>query len=249
MKYTVDKTELFQVPLPAKTESYTPVAHYDLVNTIEKNVRSNFKDLKIVSSDYKLNGNGQQFMGMLHFQDQSNPNSELNMSLGFRNSYDKSMAIGLASGAQIIVCSNGMMLGELNLLRKHTTNVWSDVNGLVSKSLDKLVENFEVVKKDMVNMRSHYIDQNELHRITGELFMQEGLLTAQQLGIVKKEIQFSENFSMMSSEDMSLWNLYNNITESLKIEHPSTLLNKHLDLHKYAKAIVLNAKPVMELVG
>jgi hypothetical protein len=254
MKYSVEKKELFQVPLPAKTDSYTPVAHYDLVNTIEKNVRSNFKDLKMVSSDYKLNSNGQQFMGMIHLQDTSNPDTELNMSLGFRNSYDKSMSVGLSCGAQVLICSNGMMIGELNLLRKHTSNVWSDVNDLVLKSLDKLTGNFQVIKQDVQQMKTHSIDRGAVNRIVGELFMDEKMITAQQMGIIREQMNFSKNFSMVESGSMTLWNLYNNITESFKIEHPSTLLNKHLNLHNYAKTIVLDAQeelelPITELLG
>jgi hypothetical protein len=241
MKYSVTIQDLNQIPLPEKTSSYTPVAHGDLIQTIEQNLSNNFPHLSIVSRDYMLNNTGQQFVGKLNIQDASNPNTELNMSLGFRNSYDKSMAVGLASGAQVLVCSNGMLSGEMSLLRKHTSNVWSDIDSLVFQCLNRLESNFEQIKDDMQKMKEHVISKQDLHRITGELFMDKQLITAQQMGIIRKEIKFSDHFSMVNPKDMTLWNLYNNVTESLKVEHPSSILNKHLNLHNYTKAILLDA--------
>jgi len=56
-------------------------------------------------------------------------------TIGFRASHDKSMACGVVAGARVFVCSNMAFSGEWVYHRKHTQNVWDDLETEVNRFL------------------------------------------------------------------------------------------------------------------
>ena len=62
------------------------------------------------------------------------------------NSYDKSSRLAYASGTQVFVCANGMISGDIKQLRKHTKNVFQDIDGM----LDTIIrEGEEAMRKNV----------------------------------------------------------------------------------------------------
>jgi hypothetical protein len=53
-----------------------------------------------------------------------------------------------------------------------------------------------------------------------------------QLSIIKDEFMNSLNFRHLTSPDFTAYDLYNHITESLKISHPINYFNNHIETHK-----------------
>ena len=48
-------------------------------------------------------------------------------ALAIRNSYDRSMSVGVAVGYNVFICDNLCLSGEISFSRKHTINAFSDV--------------------------------------------------------------------------------------------------------------------------
>jgi hypothetical protein len=63
---------------------------------------------------------GNQLFALLNFKKDHN---ELGLSVAFRNSYDRSMSIGLAIGASVFICDNLALNGDIAVMKKHTKNV------------------------------------------------------------------------------------------------------------------------------
>src|SRR5512135_1718375 len=93
--HTVTKDELAFIPVPEATESYLPVPHNHLAETLSIIGQDILKGFTLHKEQYALARDGNQLFA-LHTYKASH--AELGLSIGFRNSYDKSMAIGIAIG-------------------------------------------------------------------------------------------------------------------------------------------------------
>src|SRR6056297_3648375 len=135
--------DLKEVPLPEQTDSYKPVGHYDLAMNLAEIARDLLKDFDYVKSQYGLARNGNQMFGIHTYQDHS---TELGLSIGFRNSYDKSMSVGIAVGASVFVCENLCMTGDITIMRKHTQNVWNDLEETMVSAIYRSQHNFHQIQ-------------------------------------------------------------------------------------------------------
>jgi len=221
----VTRDELDTVPIPEATDSYQPVSHYVLANTLATIGQDLLRGYALSREQYGLARQGQQ---MFAIQTYSRENSEMGLSIGFRNSYDKSMAVGIAIGASVFVCDNLALTGDITVLKKHTTNVWSALEETVIATLYRSQHNFERICEDAEVLKSREIGNNEAFRTMGLLFGRN-VLSPRQLSAVKKEWLYP------SHEDFkprNMWSFYNSCTEILKSTPPFQIMEKHIQLHK-----------------
>ena len=96
------KEFLLDVPALAKTDSYTPVNHANIIEaTYEQLDRHN---LVATNEFFNSSSDGRKVLGGLDIIHPDTPN--LGMRLAFRNSYDKSMSVAFAAGSVVwIDCS------------------------------------------------------------------------------------------------------------------------------------------------
>src|SRR5664279_3505116 len=118
----VTRHELDLIPLPEATESYTPVSHYHLSDRLLTISRDILTDYVLTGEKYALARQGNQLFAFLQFR---NGDSDLGLSVAFRNSYDRSMSVGMAIGASVFICDNLALTGEIAVMKKHTKGVWS----------------------------------------------------------------------------------------------------------------------------
>ena len=220
----VTRDDLALVPVPEATDSYLPVPHNNLADTLSTIGRDILKGFTLSNEQYALAREGQQMFGVLSFR---NDHSELGLSIGFRNSYDKSMAIGIAIGAQVFVCDNLALTGDITIMRKHTVNVWSSLEDIAISTLYRSQQNFRKIVEDSETLKGRMIDDSEAFKMIGLLFG-HGILTPRQLPVVKKE------WLTPSYDDFrprTMWSFYNACTEALKSCPPLVIMEKHILLH------------------
>jgi len=122
--------ELALVELPEETETYKPVAHTYVVDQLRNYGTAYLGD--VVAEGYGLSEDGQQMFGMLRFENQASiDGQESDVTVGIRNSYDKSLALGVVAGLSMIVCDNLVLSGTEKLVRKHTKYVMNDIDGVI----------------------------------------------------------------------------------------------------------------------
>ena len=105
--------DICAVPVPQATESYAPVANGDLVRLIKDRIDT-VLDMGIRSEGYALSGKDQQMYGVIPL-DTGMDTKDTGMSIGFRNSYDRTLSVGIASGSQVFVCSNLCFLSLIHI--------------------------------------------------------------------------------------------------------------------------------------
>lgn len=224
----ITKEELYKIPVPYATSSYSPVSHKNVIEHIYEELDKH--NLSVTSESYRDSRYGQQLIGYMDLA--YNNDTEMNMRLAFRNSYDKSMSIAFVAGSSVIICSNGMISGEFNFLRKHTGAVNQELSEKINLTINELEQHFIKMKQHSNTMKQIEIDKRASAELLGRMFIEEEIILSSQLNIIKSQLEKPEYNDFINP---TLWSLYNHITYSLKNSHPLTYINQHQNLHKFVE--------------
>ena len=222
----VQDVDLFDVDVPDNTKTYAAVPNEMAIAAIRKGI--NATGMQITGEEFKMSETGQIATGRFFI---GNLENDLQRCLGYINSYNKTKAVGLAAGANVFICSNGMFTSELVTLRKHTPNVLRDLEGMISRVLGYLEESFINAVESKKYFQAVRLNRSAINEIIGQLYLEEDLIRERQISIVKDGMYKDPNFNM--NTDPTMWNLYNLITESFKKSHSGTYIKDHVDLHNY----------------
>ena len=221
--------QLEAIEMPEPTRTYVPVSHYDLAMNVGA-IGERVIDKELHSKKFGIARKGQHMFATYTYK---NEEDEIGMSIGFRNSYDKSMSIGVCVGAKVFVCENLMMTGEVTFMRKHTGNILDELNSLIFNVLYKSDDKFAQLQDDKESMKEIPINNQRAWETMGVLFG-KGIINTPQISIMKKEWK---NPSHDAFDDDSLWSLYNAGTEALKTCSPTRMMSSHIKLHKELTAL------------
>jgi hypothetical protein len=220
-----NREKCISIDVPEKTQTYSPVSHEKIINETLENLYKN--NLNVVSENYVLSAKGNQMIACFNIEADS---TELEMRLMAINSYDKSISVGYATGLNVIVCSNGVVKGDLSAFKKkHRGLVDTELSNNIIESVNLLSDRYYNIEKDVKRIKEVEIDFNLASKLVGQMFIEEDLITVEQASIIKKELEFSEHFKF----DGSLWNFYNNCTQSFKHGTSKTYLKQHEKLHNF----------------
>lgn len=220
------KSALLSAKRPLETKSYAPVPHKVVIETVlEAFDKAN---LQVLSEEYKEARDGRQANGIYQLNTGDN---EMNVRLIWQNSYDKSLPLVSAMGGHVIVCSNGLIVGDMGKFkRKHTGTVLQEFQEEIGMYINQAGEIFEKMKKDRELMKNIDITSTATAELIGRMFLEEDLITATQIGIIKREL---ENPSFDYKANGSVWQKYNAVTLALKESHPTNYIKSHVDVHGF----------------
>ena len=221
-----DLHDLQQVPLPQETHTYKPVSHYDLAINLQQVSQDLLRGHELANCLYGLAREGKQMFGVHTYrQAEDDP---LGLSIGFRNSYDKSMSVGIAIGGSVFVCDNLSLTGEITIMRRHTPNVWKDLEELIVTTVYRSKNNFLTITEDAQKMRSLVISDDEAFQWMGLLFGRK-VITPRQLPVVKDQWLKPAHEPF---RERNLWSFYNACTAALESSTPAKIMEKHIELHE-----------------
>ena len=162
----VTREELIGIPTPARTDSWIPVPHIELVRGIEHYLHA--QGVSITAEKYAVNRDGNALFGVMDLSG-LNPvtvdlgglpiaiqNPGFTGALGLRTSNDKSLAIQLAVGSRVFVCDNLALSGDMIALkRKHTSglDIWTSLKDAIARFIEKfgtLATKFDALKNQVL---------------------------------------------------------------------------------------------------
>jgi len=230
-KVTLD--DLSEIKLPNKTRTYVPVSHIDFVNNTKDIANRVLNKHQLHKETYGIARDGKQMFGTLTYKTIfqtdgiEHPHEDIGLSIGIRNSYDKSMSLGICSGASVFVCENLMMTGEVVIMRMHTGSIIDELKGLIFNALLKSEDKFSTIHADSQKLKESFIDDNHAYKMMGKLYGY-GIVSERQLPVMKREWQKPkyESFNARNA-----WSLYNAGTEALKTTPPMHRMKRHIDMH------------------
>jgi len=226
-----NRKELDLVPVPEATASYQPVSHYGLANKLLTITQDLLIGFELMSESYGLAREGAQLFGLLQFKN----GSDMSLAIGFRNSYDKSMSVGLACGASVFVCDNLALSGEISVMRKHTRNVWVELEEKAISTCYRASHTYKQIVDDATALKQIEYTDDRAYSDLGILYGHD-IVSPRQLTVAVKEWRKPQHAEF---EPRTAWSLYNAVTESLKTSPPQEVMENHVNLHDYYRGKIV----------
>src|SRR5687768_1275796 len=114
----VDRNELDAVEAPPSTETWFPLRHGHVLDTVLATLQSS--GFEIHNSQLSLTQDNARFFGTLDLS--TTVAGGTTLAVGVRNSVDKTFPLGFCAGCRVFVCDNLAFRSELLVARKHTLN-------------------------------------------------------------------------------------------------------------------------------
>ena len=237
-KRATETTQVFleNQPLPNHGKSYTVVSHKEVIDNTKNLLESS--GFTIRKEIYRANMNAQVAQGVYHIYPSQSINdnivneNELGMMFAWTNSYDKSTKFQCAIGAYVMVCSNGMMCGDMmNFKRKHTGSAGHDIVMQLSNQIKNGEKHYTRILNDRDSLKNVTLTNREQSELLGRLFADDEIITSSQVSIIKKEMKKpSFNYDCL---DDNAWAFYNHVTHSLKVSPPRDWMQDSQNFHDF----------------
>src|SRR5208282_5670792 len=140
----VTREQLAALPPVIGTDSFKPVAHIELITSLESLL--NKRDVQITREQYAMSKNGMRLFGTLDLT--LNGINGTCASLGLRTANNKTMALQMIAGLRIFVCDNMAFSGETIILRRRHTSGLDLIPELV-RSLDEYDRHYRKLKDEV----------------------------------------------------------------------------------------------------
>jgi hypothetical protein len=200
--------ELRACKTPPSSGRWHPVSHLRVLESVKETLHG--AGYRVQSEKYALARSDARFFGVL---DLTTPLAQgVALSVGVRNSVDKSFPLGFAAGSRVFVCDNLAFRSELLVRRKHTIHgmrAFGTAIGSAVASLSSFQETEEhrirlLAERELTPQQASHIILTALRR---------GIISSLQL---PKVCQAWEEPPHEDFKPRTAWSLFNAFTEAMK---------------------------------
>jgi hypothetical protein len=242
--YSSTKAMLLSAPLPKETRTYKPVSNSQLIDlTLDSIVKAGFT---LESETYSSARNGNVSNGKFTIKDVAD--SEMQLQIGWQNSYDKSLSLKFAIGTKIFICSNGSVSGDYGAFKKkHMADAQTFAPAAIIEYIKRAGDSFKKMQEERELMKTIEIDRKIQAELIGRMIIEEQFIESTQLNIIKGEL---DKPTHAYGAPNSLWELYQFTTFSMKEIHPTLWMNNHIKAHSFftkASGIIIPKAPEFEM--
>ena len=221
--WEASKADLASVPVPEPTESYHPVPYGRFIEEVELHIPR--FGLSVRSSQFALAREGGQMFGVLTCAN-GTPDRDYALAIGVRNSYDRSLAVGLTLGSRVFCCDNVAFSGEVTMHRKHTVNVFRDLPDLIYRMLSQVAVMRDRTDREIAAMKARELQPPLAHHLMVEAIRADVLPASRLPKVIEAwEEPRHEEFTARTA-----WSLFNAFTEVQKEAAPRTQMEGSLRL-------------------
>ncbi len=221
--YDSQRADLAQVPVPKETETYVPISHDALVETLASIGQNILGGFRLEHERFSLARGGQQLFGVLMFAD----GSEFGLAIVFRNSYARSLSLGTSAGAYVSAGENLALVGDIVLPRKHTPNVRKSLEDTAIQIIYRSRNNLDRIIGDSECLKRAELDDDQAFAIMGQLYGRK-IISPRQLTAVRDEWVNPRQKEFLARNS---WSLYNCCSKALRGTPPLVIMDKHIQLH------------------
>jgi hypothetical protein len=216
--------------VPSLTETYSPVAHSELIYLLEKQL--NLDGYQVVNNSVNQSYDGDQIAGTMKLnKDTGIAGNEMSQTLAYQNSYNKRLPIRIVSGGEVWICSNGMIVGDIITFRKHTGDVFPALKELIALSITRMEEDYEKTQRDVIVMKETELTTKLAAELIGRMYVEEQILSSTEVNEVVRQ------WRKPKFEDFkpnNLWSLYNAATFAMKEATPERQMTSLKALHEFS---------------
>ncbi len=116
--------------------SYQPISHNLLIDKTRKHLDQG--GFEIVGESHNLAREGKRYFGLFEVTHPTRENSDRGTIIGLRNAHDKCFPAGLCAGDAPFVCDNLIFTNNVKLARRHTKNIFAELDQVIARTLGKL---------------------------------------------------------------------------------------------------------------
>jgi hypothetical protein len=220
----VTKEQLVPCQVTYTGNNYSAITHKQVIETIgEYLYKNNFRPKGEI---YLAGSNGQRAIGRIGFD--IGEDIECGYELSWKNSLDGSMSFGICSGMKTFICSNGSIYGDISAYkRKHSGNANEEILFQIEKAISLIDETIKIHTERKRLMKEMEISKKTIAELCGRLFIKDEIISATQLGIIKKEIE-TPTYDYCC--DGSVWQFYQHCTNATKETTPLSWHKTHQKL-------------------
>ena len=206
----IDRQSLANIPCPAPTDTWHPIAHIELVHQVERALANS--NMKIVHEAYGVTSDLARMFGLLQVATTNQAEGEdYAYVVGLRGATDKSLSRGLAVGSSVFVCDNLAFSSEIVMHRKQTKNIMADLPLMVDAAIGQLAARWLDQGKRISAYKNKEISLPEADHFLAELA--GDVFPWQKFADIRAEFQNPRHPEFIKN---SLWALFNAVTEFLK---------------------------------
>lgn len=225
--YGVTKQILLNAELPQQTKTYKPISHEQLMDLTLNSIHS--AGFELGTELYSSAKNGNVANGRYTIKNIAD--NEMELQIGWQNSYDKSLSLKFAIGTRILVCSNGCVSGDYGAFKKiHKGTIQEFTPSAITEYIKSAGEAFRRMQEEREAMKNIEITRKTKAELIGRMIIDEQFIQSTQLNIIDREL--NKPTHDYGAPD-SLWELYNFTTFAMKEIHPSLWMQNHQQAHNF----------------
>jgi hypothetical protein len=225
--YNVTKDILLNAEIPQQTKTYKPVSHGQLIDlTLNGIEKAGFKLDKELYSSAKGGAVANGRFTISNVMD-----SEMQLEVGWQNSYDKSLTLKFALGVRIMICQNGCVSGDYGAFkRKHVGAVQTFTPNAITEYIKRAGESFKLMQDIREQTKQIEVSKRVQAELIGRMMIEDQIIQSTQLNIIERELK-KPTYDYGAKD--SLWELYQFTTFSMRQSHPSLWMDNHIKAHNF----------------
>jgi hypothetical protein len=139
-RYRSSEEEVRAVQSPDYTDSWHPISHGEYLDMVLGVLEK--KGLSVWKSEFALVQTEQMFGILdLHLPEELYE-KDMTLSIGLRNSINKSLAAAAAIGERVFVCDNLSFSGQITFSKKHTHKIEEELPLMLEEAIDTFTKDF-----------------------------------------------------------------------------------------------------------
>ena len=204
----VSREELDSVEAPTHTETWFPLKHNHVLDAVLSTLEAS--DFQVQRMQLALSQGNARFFGTL---DLRSPVSEgVALTVGVRNSIDKTFPLGFCAGSRVFVCDNLAFRSEILVARKHTLNGGTRFQESIALAVQSLGQFREAEAQRIDRMRAFPLSDMHAESLMLQAYDRD-LISHRALPQVIKAWRQPMHTEF---EDRSLWSLLNAFTGAIQ---------------------------------
>ena len=225
--FNTTKELIMNTPVPVQTRTYKPVSHSQLIDLTLNSIEN--AGFTLDKETYSSAIDGQIANG--RFSISNVADSEMQLQIGWQNSYNKQLTLKFAIGTRIFICQNGCVSGDYGAFKKkHVGEIQSFTPGAITDYIKSAADTFSLMQRQREQMKEIEITRRTKAELIGRMMLEEQFITSTQLNIISRELKAPTHD--YGAKD-SLWELYNYTTFAMKETHPAQWMESHIKAHKF----------------
>jgi len=225
--YLTAKQVLINAEVPQSTKTYKAISHEQLMDLTLNSIHN--AGFELDKELYTASSNGQIANG--RFTISNVTDRDMQLQIGWQNSYNKQLTLKFAIGAKIFICQNGMVSGDYGAFKKkHVGEVQTFTPAAITDYIKSAGDAFQRMQRERDAMKDIEITARKRAELVGRMLIEEQFIESTQLNIIDREIKRPTHD--YGAKD-SLWELYQHTTFAMKEVHPRLWMNNHIQAHDF----------------